>query len=196
MCRATGVHGGWGRVRWRARQLALHFSTFRGMPYGTGAVRLGGGLRASLTPALVLHVRTWRSAALAWEQPSSAPLCSFQPSAGTAPEGGLWRGGAALGSGQGETRAAGLLCHGAGTPEGGKDSMGDSGCPLQGHPLWPGNSSRMGSLHGAPSSAGLAGCGLGQILKTQAFQRVGKTPVRQFSVCKGWCETSLFILSS
>lgn len=124
------------------------------------------------------------------------PAVLFQPSAGTAPEGGLWRGGAALGSGQGETRAAGLLCHGAGTPEGGKDSMGDSGCPLQGHPLWPGNSSRMGSLHGAPSSAGLARCGLGQILKTQAFQRVGKTPVRQFSVCKGWCETLLFILSS
>lgn len=141
-------------------------------------------------------MRTWRSAALAWDQPSSAPLCSFQPSAGTAPEVGLWRGGAALGSGRGETCAAGLLCHGAGTPEGGKDSMGDSACPLQGHPVWPGNSSRMGSLHGAPSSAGLARCGLGQILKAQAFQRVGKTLVRQFGVCKGWCETSLFILSS
>ena len=77
-----------------------------------------------------------------------------------------------------------------------KDSMGDSGCPLQGHTVWPGNSSRMGSLHGALSSAGLARCGLGQILKAQAFQRVGKTLVRQLGVCKGWCETSLFILSS
>ena len=94
----------------------------------------GGSLRASLTAALVLHVRTWRSAALAWEQPSSAPLCSFQPSAGTAPEGGLWRGGASLGSGQGETRTAGLLCHGARTPEGGKTPWETQAAPSKATP--------------------------------------------------------------
>lgn len=44
--------------------------------------------------------------------------------------------------------------------------------PLQGHSLWPGNLSRVGSLHGAPSSAGLPRCGLGPILKAQAFQRL------------------------
>ena len=91
MCRATRVHRGWARpVESSTAHASLqHFmwDAVRDWSYWAG-----GSLRASLTAALVLHVRTWRSAALAWEQPSSAPLCSFQPSAGTAPEGGLWRG--------------------------------------------------------------------------------------------------------
>lgn len=53
----------------------------------------------------------------------------------TAPEMGLWRGGAALGSGQGGTCTADFLCHGAAIPEqGGKDAMGDSGCPSKATP--------------------------------------------------------------
>lgn len=69
VCQAARVHGGWESIRWRARQLTLHFSTLCAMRYRTGIVRLGEGLWASLTPTLVFHVRTWRSAVLTWDQP-------------------------------------------------------------------------------------------------------------------------------
>lgn len=74
VCPATRVHRGWESIQWRARQLTLHFSTSCGMQYGTGVVRLGEGLWASLTATLVFfHARTWRSTALTWGQPQ---LCS------------------------------------------------------------------------------------------------------------------------
>ena len=47
---------------------------------------------------------------------------------------GLVEGGAALGSGQGETRTAGLLCHGARTPEGGKTPWETQAAPSKATP--------------------------------------------------------------
>ena len=73
----TRVHGGWESIRWRDRQLTLHFSTLCGMQYGTGVVRLREGLWASVTPTLVFHARTWRSEALPWDQPQLCPAVLF-----------------------------------------------------------------------------------------------------------------------
>lgn len=130
-------------ISWRAQQLTLHFSALSGMLYRTGVVRLGQGLTASLTPTLVLHVRTWGSAVLAWDQARLCPpraLFSCLPGQLLEVGGGeqLWM----LGQ---EKRVQLVFVVFWGTDTWGWQAArsGRLRLPLQGHPLWPRNSSRV-----------------------------------------------------
>lgn len=169
VCQAARVHGGWESIRWRARQLTLHFSTLCAMRYRTGIVRLGEGLWASLTPTL--------GGPQYWPGTSPSSDCSWSGIVERGSSFGFWP--------RRNLHSWFLVSWSRDTWAGWKGRHGRLWLPLQGHSLWPGNLSRVGSLHGAPSSAGLPRCGLGPILKAQAFQRVGKTLVRQVSARVG-----------
>lgn len=76
-----------------------------------------------------------------------------------------------MGSGRGETCTADFLCHEAGIPEqGGKDAMEIMAAPPRPLPVaW--KLVQSGVFAWSTLSAGLPRCGLGPILKAQAFQK-------------------------